>query len=132
MGEEAGMRQVIRPAGIAPTPAFFAPAVRVGNTVYVSGQLARDAAGAITGGMGVQTRKCLENIRTILHAAGARMEHIVKLTAFMTDMGRAPEAWAVREEYFSAHPPASTGVEVKALTRPEALIEIEAIAVIPD
>jgi len=132
MGEETAMRQVIRPACIAPTPAFFAPAVRVGNTVYVSGQLARDTAGVITGDMGAQTRKCLENIRTILHAAGARMEHIVKLTAFMTDMALAPQAWAVREEYFAAHPPASTGVEVKNLTRPEALIEIEAIAVITD
>jgi 2-iminobutanoate/2-iminopropanoate deaminase len=124
-------RRAIRPAGITPTPAFMAPAVRVGNTVYVSGQLARDANDRIEGDMATQTRRCLENIRVILHAAGARMEHVVKITAYMTDMRLAPQAWQVREEYFAAHPPASTGVQVVALTRPEALIEIEVVAVIP-
>lgn len=125
-------RRAIRPEGITPTPAFFVPAVRVGNTVYVSGQLARDGHDRIEGDMAAQTRRCLENIRIILQAAGARMEHVVKITAFMTDMRLAPQAWAVREEVFAAHPPASTGVQVAALTRPEALIEIEAVAVIPD
>jgi 2-iminobutanoate/2-iminopropanoate deaminase len=125
-------RRAIRPAGITPTPAFFVPAVRAGNTVYVSGQLARDANDKIAGDMATQTRRCLENIRIILEEAGARMEHVVKLTAYMTDMRLAPQAWAVREEYFASNPPASTGVQVAALTRPEALIEIEAVAVIGD
>ena len=110
----------------------MAPAVKVGNIVYVSGQLARDAEDRIEGDMATQTRRCLENLRTILHAAGARMEHVVKITAFMTDMRLAPLAWAVREEFFAANPPASTGVQVVALTRAEALIEIEAVAVITD
>ena len=82
--------------------------------------------------MAVQTRQCIVNISLILAAAGARLEHVVKLTAFMTDMRLAPQAWAVREEFFAANPPASTGVQVAALTRPEALIEIEAIAVITE
>ena len=125
-------RAAIRPAGITSTPAFFVPAVKVGNTVYVSGQLARDAQDRITGDMAVQTRQCIVNISLILAAAGARLEHVVKLTAFMTDMRLAPQAWAVREEFFAANPPASTGVQVAALTRPEALIEIEAIAVITE
>ena len=125
-------REAIRPEGITPPPAFFVPGVRVGNTVYVSGQLARDAEDCIGGDMAAQTRQCIENIRVILEAAGARLEHVVKLTAFMTDMRLAPQAWAVRTEYFSASPPASTGVQVAALTRPEALIEIEAVAVISD
>ena len=125
-------RAAIRPAGITSTPAFFVPAVRVGNTVYVSGQLARDAQDRITGDMAVQTRQCIVNISLLRAAAGARLEHVVKLTAFMTDMRLAPQAWAVREEFFAANPPASTGVQVAALTRPEALIEIEAIAVITE
>ena len=126
------MRSNIRPAGIAPTPPFYVPAVRAGNTIYVAGQLARAADGSIVGvgDMRAQTRKCLENLRIILEAAGARMADVVKITAFMTDMSRAPEAWEVRTEYFAANPPASTGVEVKALTRPDCLIEIEAIAVV--
>ena len=110
----------------------MAPAVKVGNTVYVSGQLARDANDVIAGDMATQTRRCLENVRIILEAAGARMEHVVKLNAYITDMRLAPQAWAVREEYFSANPPASTGVQVAALTRSEALIEIEVVAVITD
>jgi 2-iminobutanoate/2-iminopropanoate deaminase len=125
-------REAIRPAGITPTPAFFVPAVKVGNTVYVSGQLARDAHDRIEGDMAVQARRCIENIRVILEAAGARLEHVVKINAYMTDMRLAPQAWAVREEYFAASPPASTGVQVVALTRPEALIEIEVVAVITD
>lgn len=125
-------RRAIRPEGITPTPAFFVPAVRVGHMVYVSGQLARDPQDRIAGDMAAQTRQCLDNIRVILEAAGARMEHVVKITAFMTDMRLAPQAWAVREEVFSRYPPASTGVQVAALTRPEALIEIEVVAVIPD
>lgn len=125
-------REAIRPAGLTPTPAFFVPAVKVGNTVYVSGQLARDAHDRIAGDMATQARRCIGNIRIILEAAGARLEHVVKITAFMTDMRLAPQAWAVREEFFSASPPASTGVQVVALTRPEALIEIEAVAVITD
>jgi len=125
-------REAIRPPGITPTPAFMAPAVKVGNTVYVSGQLARDANDVIAGDMATQTRRCLENVRIILEAAGARMEHVVKLNAYITDMRLAPQAWAVRTEYFSAHPPACTGVQVVALTRPEAMIEIEVVAVIAD
>lgn len=63
-------------------------------------------------------------------AAGAELRHVVKPTAFMADMDRAKEAWAVREEFFAAHPPASTGVEVSRLTHPDFLIEIAAIAVL--
>ena len=125
-------RHEIRPARMTPTPAFMAPAVKVGNTIYVSGQLARDAHDRIEGDMAAQTRRCIANIRVILEAAGARLEHVVKITAYMTDMRLAPQAWAVREEFFAANPPASTGVQVAALTRPEALIEIEAVAMITD
>ncbi len=50
----------------------------------------------------------------------------------MTDMSRASEAWAVRELFFADRPPASTGVEVRKLTHPDFLIEMEAIAVIDD
>lgn len=68
----------------------------------------------------------------MLNAAGADLRHVVKLTAFMTDMSRAGEAWKVREEMFGERPPASTGVEVSRLTRPDFMIEMEVIAVIDD
>jgi 2-iminobutanoate/2-iminopropanoate deaminase len=127
-------RHAVKAPGCAPTPPFFSQAVKVGNMVFVSGQLARDAAGQVVGkgDMAAQTRQVILNIQEILRAAGAELRHVVKLTAFMRDMSLAPQAWAVREEFFAAHPPASTGVEVSRLTHPDFLIEIEAIAVIED
>jgi 2-iminobutanoate/2-iminopropanoate deaminase len=125
-------RQAVKAPDCAPTPPFFSQAVKTGNMVFVSGQLARDGEGHVVGkgDMAAQTRQVILNIERVLRAAGAELRHVVKLTAFMTDMGRAKEAWAVREEFFAAHPPASTGVEVSRLTHPDFLIEIEAIAVI--
>jgi reactive intermediate/imine deaminase len=125
-------RETVKAPDCAPTPSFFSQAVKVGNMVFVSGQLARDAEGRVVGkgDMAAQTRQVILNIERVLRAAGAELRHVVKLTAFMTDMDRAKEAWAVREEYFAAHPPASTGVEVRRLTHPDFLIEIEAIAVL--
>lgn len=127
-------RSVIRTHECAPTPPFFSQAVKVGDMIFVSGQLARDRDGQVVGkgDMAAQTRQVIENIRAILREAGAELRHVVKLTAFMTDMARAKEAWAVREAYFRDHPPASTGVEVSRLTHPDFLIEIEAIAVVHD
>lgn len=127
-------RKAVKAPGCAPTPPFFSQAVKVGNMVFVSGQLSRDAAGNVVGrgDMAAQTRQVILNIQTILREAGAELRHVVKLTAFMRDMSLAPQAWAVREEFFAAHPPASTGVEVSRLTGPDFLIEIEAIAVIED
>lgn len=125
-------RTTISTPACAPTPPFFAQAVKVGPMVFVSGQLARDREGRVVGkgDMAAQTRQVILNLRAILQAAGAELGHVVKLTAFMTDMALAPQAWAVREEFFAARPPASTGVQVSRLTHPDFLIEIEAIAVI--
>ena len=127
-------RQTISTPSCAPTPRVFAQAVKTGAMIFVSGQLARDRDGRVVGkgDMAAQTRQVIENIQAILRAGGAELRHVVKLTAFMTDMSLAPQAWAVREEFFAAHPPASTGVEVRRLTQPDFLIEIEAIAVIDD
>lgn len=127
-------REVVKSAECAPTPNFFSQAVKVNGMVFVSGQLARDAAGTIIGkgDMAAQTRQVIANLQSVLRAAGGDLRHIVKLTAFMTDMSRAPEAWAVREEFFAGHPPASTGVQVQRLTHPDFMIEMEAIAVIED
>jgi 2-iminobutanoate/2-iminopropanoate deaminase len=106
-------------------------AIEMGNTVYVSGQLALDPDGSVVGegDMRVQARQVLSNIQEILRAAGASMENVVKTTIFTTDIPRLMEIQDVRGEFFSEPPPANTGVEVKALAFPGCLIEIEAIAV---
>lgn len=126
--------QIIYTPECAPPAPFMSQAIRVGNTVYTSGQLARNADGVIqgVGDMATQTRQALENTRLILAAAGAEMRHVVKMNTYLLDMSLAPEAWAVRLEIFGEHPPACTGVQVGRLTVPEAMIEIEVVAVIDD
>ena len=91
-------RKTIASPACMPTPPFFSQAVKVGPMIFVSGQLARDREGRVVGrgDMAAQTRQVIANIAAILAEAGAELRHVVKLTAFMTDMSRAPEAWAVR------------------------------------
>ena len=127
-------RETIQSPACAPTLPFFAQAVKVGPMIFVSGQLSRDADGRIVGkgDMAAQTRQVIRNLQSVLKEAGADLRHVVKLTAFMTDMTRASDAWAVREEFFAARPPASTGVEVSRLIHPDFMIEMEAIAVIDE
>jgi reactive intermediate/imine deaminase len=119
--------KLAKPAGI------FSPGVKVGagNLIFVSGQVARNAAGEIVGqgDIHAQTRQALENVKAVLEAAGATIDDIVKVTVFVTDVTQFAAIHEVRAEYFKRDYPASTLVEVKGLVSPELLIEIEAIAV---
>ena len=103
-----------------------------GRTIYVSGQVSMDADGNVVGegDVGLQTEKVLENVKTVLEAAGGGMEDIVKVTVFILDMARYDEIHEVRRRYFSEPYPASSMVEVSALIDPRLLIEIEAVAVV--
>ena len=125
-------RRVLASNKVAPTAKFFSQAVQVGNTIYVSGQVAMDESGNIVGKNDVraQTRQVIANISAVLAEAGASLDDVVKVTMFITDMSRAGEAREVRLEFFTRQPPASTGVEVNALAHPDLLVEIEAIAVL--
>jgi 2-iminobutanoate/2-iminopropanoate deaminase len=105
---------------------------RVGNTIYVAGQLPYDKDGNLVGigDIRAQTRRVFENIRKIVEAGGATMNDIVKITVFVTDV-RSREPYAeVRSEFFGPNPPASTLVQISNLAVPGALIEIEAVAVV--
>jgi reactive intermediate/imine deaminase len=110
---------------------IFSQAIQIGNTVYVSGQVAKDPDGNVVGegDMAAQTGQALENMKTVLQAAGASMGDVVKLTVFVTDITRLLDTHEIRTRYFPDPPPASTGVEVSALGFPELLVEIEAVAV---
>lgn len=128
------MRTTLKTPDVAQTDDFFSQGVRVGNTIYVSGMVAHDKDGNVVGkgDMTVQARQVIENMRIMLETAGATLDHVVKVTMFVTDMSLAPLARAVRMEYFTKNPPASTGIQVAALIEPDLLIEMEAIAVIDD
>ena len=116
------------PAAIGP----YVQAVRVGDTVYTSGQIPLEPAGGnmVAGGITEQTTRVLENLKAVLAAAGLGLERVVKTTVFMKDLGEFAAMNAVYEQYFAAEgatPPARSTVQVAALPR-QALVEIECIA----
>jgi len=118
--------QVAKPFGI------FSQGVKVGNLVFVSGQISKNAKGEAVGkgDIRVQTRQCIENLKHVLEAGGATLENVVKVTVYVTDMENLQAIHEVRAEYFKEKYPASTLVEVSSLTTQECMIEIEAIATI--
>ena len=108
--------------------ATYSQAVRLGNLVFVSGQLGVDPSSRelVEGGIQEQTRQAIDNVATILAAAGSSLDRVAKVSIFLTDFAwlRAMnEVYAVR---FS-HRPAKTTVEIARLDK-DALIEIEVIA----
>jgi enamine deaminase RidA (YjgF/YER057c/UK114 family) len=110
----------------------IAQAVRVGDTIHVSGQIARDPEGNLIGGGSteLQARKVFENIEYVLGLAGASMSDVVKLTAFFTEGAEFGEYAAVRREFFPEITFAATGLTVAALAEPGMLLEVEAVAVV--
>ncbi len=125
-------RVTIVPEGLAANPAF-SPGVRVGELLFVSGQIAQDAAGNAVGvgDCEAQTRQVMSRIRTIVAAAGATMSDVVKITTFLVNLDDYPAFSRVRSETFPDSPPASSTVVVAALVRPEFLVEVEAVVHIP-
>jgi 2-iminobutanoate/2-iminopropanoate deaminase len=99
--------------------------------VFLAGQLSYDASGAVAhrGDFTGQARTVFGNIQAHVEAAGGRLQDIVKLTSYVTDLRHRPEFRAVRAEFFGDAGPASTMVGVSGLSHPDHLIEIEAIAV---
>ena len=104
--------------------------VKVGNLVYISGQIALDPDGKVVGegDMRAQSQRVYENIEAILKKAGGSFENIVKVTAYLTDMSRYLQYNEVRAKAFKNYRPASTTVEVTGLAFKGLLVEVEAIA----
>jgi len=125
-------RTAIQPVDMADPRPRYTHGWRVGNSVYVAGQLALDKAGKLVGpnDIGAQTRQIFENMKRVLEGGGATLRHVVKITVFVTDIRYREGYGEVRQQFFPADPPASTLVQVAALAVPGALIEIEAVAVI--
>jgi 2-iminobutanoate/2-iminopropanoate deaminase len=101
------------------------------SLIFVSGQLARDRSGNIVGprNMRAQIQQVGENLRVALEAAGATLENLVKTTTFVTDIDEFFRHIDVRHDYLGIGLPASTTVEVRRLSHPDLMVEIEAIAV---
>jgi reactive intermediate/imine deaminase len=105
-----------------------------GKLVFMSGMTARKADGTIAGvgNIEVQTRQVCENLKAAVEAAGGTMDDIVRVDVYVRNMEHFDAIHKVRREYFKAPAPASTMVEICKMTSPDYLIEINAIAVLPD
>jgi 2-iminobutanoate/2-iminopropanoate deaminase len=116
------------PAAIGP----YSQAVRVGDTLYTSGQIPIDPAtgNLVPGGIEAQTTRVLENLKAVLAAAGIDLIHVVKTTVFLKDMKDFAAMNTIYAHYFAPAgviPPARSTVQVAALPK-DALVEIECIA----
>lgn len=112
-----------------------AAVVPKGRLIYIAGQVAMDPAGKLVGpgDLKAQTKQTFENLKAALAASGATFDNVIKLNSYFVDIKQAPAFREVRDQYINvANPPVSTAVEVRRLVREEWLIEIEAVAVIPE
>ena len=106
-----------------------------GSTVFVRGQVGQDLNTAANVGVGdaaAQTEQAMKNIQQLLNEAGARLEHICKITIYLTDPRFREAVYRVVGRWLKGVFPVSTGIVVAGLARPEWLVEVDVIAVIPD
>jgi len=118
------------PTGGAPLP--FCEAVRLGDTLYVSGQIGI-RPGSLTlapGGIGPEARRALENMKAILERRGSSMDHVLKCTVFLADIGEWPAFNEVYRESFKANRPARSALAASGLAL-GARVEVECIAFVP-
>jgi len=128
------MQHYVRPDGSPPVNGYSHAVAFDGPMVFVSGQVPVDAEGNVVGEGDVeaQVRQVFANLATALAAAGCGMEHLVKLTVFLTDIGDLGVLRAVRNEHIDpARLPASSLVQVAGLVHPAFRVEIEALAELP-
>ncbi len=110
-------------------------AVVAGNTVYLRGQVAQDLEtreSVAVGDPAGQAEKAMANVDLLLKECGSRLEHICKVTIYLTDIRYREAVYRVVGRWLKGVYPVSTGLTVPALARPEWLVEIDVIAVIPE
>ncbi len=135
---KAGRIAFSNPAGVA-KPAGYSHVAEVTGPlrlVYISGQLGLEPAGQLVGAPGdfrAQARQVFENLKTALASVDAGFGNVIKLNSYFTDIrAQLPIFREVRDSYLNtASPPASTAVEISNLAISGALLEVEAVAVLP-
>ena len=131
------LKEVIATPDAPPALGPYAQGVKVGDTIYVSGQLPLDPSTRqmISGGIATQTERVLLNVQGILEEGGATIEDVVKITIYLTDLDQFEEVNRIFAIFFpigehsQSLPPARATVEVSRLPK-DALVEMDAIAVI--
>lgn len=117
------------PAAIGP----YSQAVKVGNTVYLSGQIPLDPATGqlVDGGMEAQIRRVFDNLAAVARASGGSLADAVKLNIFLTDLGHFALINQIMADYFTEPYPARAAIGVAALPR-GAAVEMDAVLVLSD
>ena len=126
----AGLERIViksekAPKAIGP----YSVAIESGGFVFCAGQTGIDPATGdlVSPELEAQTRQVLNNLRSVLEAAGSSLEKVVKTTVFLRDMADFPKMNAIYAEYFSTNPPARSTIAVAGLPK-GGIVEIEAIA----
>ena len=131
---ESTRRQIIQPEGVARLP-VFSSAVRSGDFIFLSGAIGAlpgvTPPQVVEGGLEAETRQTMDNIITVLDAAGATLEDLIKCTVFLADIDDYAAMNAVYVEYFPSDPPARSAMAGSGLAL-GALVEIECIAAVPE
>ena len=118
-----------QPDGVHHPPGnAFSHAVVAGGTIYCSGQVGVNPEGLLLDGFEAQATQAFENLKTVLAAAGATLDDVVKVTVLVAEAADVRRYLAIRAKYLG-HRPASTLYAVKAFAMPGLLFEVDAIAV---
>lgn len=127
------MRQVVVPAGGAKPLGPYSPGIRSGNLLFASGTTGVDpeTRQLVQGGVQEQTRQALTSLSRVLEAGGSSLNHVLKTTVFMVDLGQFSVMNEVYGGFFAVDPPARSTIQVAALPG-GAAIEIEAIALVSE
>jgi reactive intermediate/imine deaminase len=121
------------PAIATPRGHYSHAVIAQGRTLYVAGQVPIDADGKVVGAdAATQARQVLSNLAAVLEAASATLADVVKTTVYLTNLDDRAAVGEVRRAHFAGDPPANTLVVVAGLADPRYLVEIDAIAVLPD
>jgi 2-iminobutanoate/2-iminopropanoate deaminase len=126
------LRTAIAAPGAPKAIGPYSPALRAGNLLFLSGQIPFDPATGqlVEGDIAVQTERVMQNLATLLTAAGAGFEHVVRTTVFLADMNDFTAMNEVYGRFVADPPPARSTVQVARLPR-DARVEIDVIAVLP-
>ena len=127
------MRRIRLAGQLAEPLGHYTDGVEAGGFLYVAGMLPLDANGDLVGAGDVvrQAQQVLDNVAAVLRAAGATFDDVVRVGVYLLNMADRPAVNTVRRRYFGDARPAATAVEVSALAIPDALVEIEAVALLP-
>jgi reactive intermediate/imine deaminase len=136
MEQQKNAVRFVKSDALPPSPGYSqAVVVHPGRIIYIAGQVSLDRSGKLVGegDMRVQTQQTFENLKAALEASGAKFENVVKLNYYFIDITQLSVVREVRDKFINtANPPASTAVEVRRLFREGFLIEVEAVAVVPE